>query len=64
MTKILKSKLGKFLRTCFIFMIVTCWIFSGWPRIWQNPPIPPKIQEAQAAVPTFVAVSAIGSSTA
>ncbi len=24
------------------------WIFSGWPRIWQNPPIPPKIQEAKA----------------
>jgi len=32
----------------FIFLIVTGWIFSGWPRIWQNPPFPPEIQEAKA----------------
>ncbi|MFH0712335.1 MAG: hypothetical protein V2A55_00530 [Candidatus Jorgensenbacteria bacterium] len=30
------------------FLILT-WTFVGWPRIWQKPPIPPKIQEAQAA---------------
>lgn len=33
-----------------IFLIIFAWIFSGWPRIWQNPPIPPEVQEAQTAV--------------
>lgn len=32
--------------------MVFAWIFSGWPQIWQNPPIPPKIQEAQASQST------------
>ena len=40
----------KFLRTSFIFLVIFTWIFIAWPRIWQNPRIPPKIQEAQAAV--------------
>ena len=40
MTKIIKS--------FFVFLIMLVWVFSGWPRIWQNPSIPPKIQEAQA----------------
>jgi len=31
-------------------LLIAGWIFSGWPRIWNNPPIPPKIQEAHAAV--------------
>lgn len=30
------------------FLIVTGWVFIGWPQIWQNPPIPPKIQEVYA----------------
>ncbi len=29
--------------------MVTGWIFSGWPRIWQNPPVPSEIQEVKAA---------------
>jgi len=32
-----------------IFLIIFGWIFSGWPQIWQNPPIPPEIQKARAA---------------
>lgn len=44
-----------------IFIIITGWIFSGWPQIWNNPPFPPKIQQAQAAV-SFVG-SAVNSSS-
>jgi len=38
----------KVLLFCFIFLIVIAWIFSGWPRIWQNPPFPQGIQKAKA----------------
>jgi hypothetical protein len=39
-----------------ILALVAIWIFSGFPQIWQNPRIPSKIQEAQAAspIPTYV----------
>lgn len=46
----MKNKLINFLINCFIFLITVGWIFSGWPQIWQNPPIPPEIKEVQAAV--------------
>ena len=49
MARIIKNSLGSFLIVCFVFLIITGWIFSGWPRVWQNPSIPPKVQEAQAA---------------
>lgn len=39
-------KISRFL---LVFVLVTGWIFSGWPRIWQKPRIPPEIQEAEAA---------------
>lgn len=32
-------------------MIVIVWIFSGWPRIWHNPPFPPEILTTRAASP-------------
>ncbi len=56
MARIIKNNLGKFLVICFVFSIVTGWIFSGWPQIWQNPSIPPEVQEAKAseATKTFV----------
>jgi hypothetical protein len=34
-----------------ILALVAIWIFSGFPQIWQNPRIPPKIEEAQAIAP-------------
>jgi len=49
MSRIIKNNVGSFLVICLIFMLMTGWIFSGWPQIWKKPPIPPKIQEAQAA---------------
>lgn len=36
--------LKKFLKIILIFLLVFAWVFSGWPQIWQNPPIPPEIQ--------------------
>lgn len=63
MAKIIKSHLGNFLVICLIFLIVGGWIFSGWPQIWKKPPFPPKIQEAQAALPTWVGIGALSSGT-
>ncbi len=40
----------KKLRKITIFLLIVSWFLTGWPQIWQNPRIPPKIQEAQAAV--------------
>lgn len=46
MAKVIKNSLGNFLLTVLIFLIVTGWIFSGWPQIFN---FPLKIQEAQAS---------------
>jgi len=37
--KISKNFASKASRFLFIFLIITGWIFSGFPQIWQNPPI-------------------------
>jgi|GEM_PF-3785517 len=42
------NKFSKISRFLLIFLLVFSWIFSGWPRIWQKPAIPPKIQEVRA----------------
>ena len=47
----------KFLRISVVFTLIFSWIFSGWPRIWQNPRIPPKIQEAWANTTNLVVTS-------
>lgn len=39
----------KIVRNFLIFIILTAWFLAGWPRVWQNPPIPPEIQEIRAA---------------
>lgn len=38
------------LKSLFIFLIILIWVFSGVPQIWHNPPIPPEVKEAKAAV--------------
>lgn len=43
-------KLKKFLTIFAIFSITFFWMFFGFPRISQNPPLPPEIQKAQAEV--------------
>jgi len=46
--KLWTTYFNKFLRISIVFLIILGWIFSGWPQIWQNPQIPPKIQKTQA----------------
>lgn len=41
----MNKKLFKF---SIIFIIILGWIFSGWPRILQNPQIPPEINNVHA----------------
>lgn len=43
----------KSFRILGIFILLIAWFLSGWPPIWQNPRIPPKIKEAQAATSTY-----------
>lgn len=38
------------------FILISLWLLSGWPVIWQNPRIPPEIQKAEAAT-TFINVA-------
>lgn len=38
----------KALKKLLIFIIILAWFLSGWPQIWQKPPIPPKIEQVQA----------------
>lgn len=45
-------KFPKFiLKFFFIFLLIVSWFFGGWPSVWQNPQIPPKIKEAHATAP-------------
>jgi hypothetical protein len=39
-----KKKFRRFLT----FILIFAWFFAGWPVIWKNPRIPPKVQEIQA----------------
>ena len=41
----------KTLKFIIVFLLIFSWLFSGSPQIWQNPRIPPKIQEAKAIAP-------------
>jgi len=27
-----------------VFVLVSAWIFSGWPQIWQKPSVPPRVE--------------------
>jgi len=38
-----KSKLFKISQFLLIFILIFLWLFSGFPRIWQNPSFPPEI---------------------
>lgn len=43
------KRIAFLLRKLFIFVLIFAWFLSGWPQIWQNPPIPPEIYKAYAA---------------
>jgi len=44
------SKIATISKFLLIFLLITGWIFSGWPQIWQNPPIPPEAQKHKGKV--------------
>jgi len=48
MMRIIKNNLCNLLVICLVFLTVTGWIFSGWPRIWQDPSVPPQVKEVKA----------------
>ncbi len=45
-------KLAEISKFLLILLLVTGWLFSGFPKIWQNPRITPEIQKVQAAAYT------------
>ncbi|MEK7609681.1 MAG: hypothetical protein AAB470_00990 [Patescibacteria group bacterium] len=49
--------LQKIFQFALISALAIAWIFSGWPAVWQNPRIPPEIQEALANTTTVYATS-------
>jgi hypothetical protein len=48
-----RNFLGEISKFLLILVLITGWIFSGWPRIWQNPFISLEIQEVSAATTTY-----------
>lgn len=53
MIKVVKNTLGNFLIIFIIFSLITGWWFSGWPRILENPPLPPEAEETRAATQEY-----------
>mgnify|MGYP001557973030 FL=1 len=51
-----KRAILKNFRFFLVAMLVSSWIFSGWPQIFD---FPPKIPQTLAALPTFVAAGAV-----
>lgn len=47
--RLFKNNLNNFLIFVLVFVLLMGWLFSGWPRIWQNPTIPPETKEVKAA---------------
>ncbi len=33
---------------CLVFLIMTGWVFSGWPRVLEKPAVPPQVEEVKA----------------
>lgn len=49
----------KLLKLVLIIVLVFSWLFASWPPIWQNPRIPPRIKELEAASPETFDTSGI-----
>lgn len=45
-----RSKKNKGVKFGATFLVLAVWLFSGYPPIWHNPPFPPEIQIANAAI--------------
>ncbi|MCH8748854.1 hypothetical protein IH781_03860, partial [Patescibacteria group bacterium] len=57
----MKEKLRRVPAGLLVFILVFAWVFSGWPQFLG---FPPKVQEAQAALPTYVAAGTFVKSAA
>jgi len=57
MAKLLRKTFNKLLLICVVFVLVIGWFFSGWPRIWSEPAIPPEIEKAKADTATYLPTS-------
>ena len=55
MKKIFKNNFNNILTGLLIFSVMTSWIFSGWPSVWNNPRIPPRVNQVFAATQTKIA---------
>lgn len=44
------------------FLIIFSWVFSGWPPLWQNPRVPPQVEQA-AAAPTVIYITSTASTS-
>jgi hypothetical protein len=44
----MKIRLSRCFRLLLTFLLVFSWLFSGWPPVWNNPRIPPRVQKVQA----------------
>lgn len=42
------SVLNKWSRFLLVLILVTAWVFSGWPRFWEFPNFPPEIKKVDA----------------
>jgi len=48
----------KIIQFIIVFLLITSWLFSGVPRIWQKPAIPPEIQVALFTIALLTGVLA------
>lgn len=62
MARIIKNTFGNFFVILVVFSLVTGWMFSGWPQVWQNLAVPPEIQKAEAAAEDVLYILASSSS--
>ena len=55
MTKCVRRSIRQAIFFPLILILVVGWVFSGWPQIWQNPPIPLQPAIVYAGDQTFTA---------
>ncbi|MCK5122967.1 MAG: hypothetical protein KAQ87_02360 [Candidatus Pacebacteria bacterium] len=58
-----KNKAIKTSRFLLVFVLITGWMFSGWPQVLENSEFPPKIQEARAFNETLYVDGCSGAKT-
>ncbi|HUW24349.1 MAG TPA: fibronectin type III domain-containing protein, partial [Patescibacteria group bacterium] len=44
----MKKRLSRCFRLLLTFLLVFSWLFASWPVVWENPRIPPQLNQAEA----------------